>query len=233
LRGEVCDRGLCRDEPECLFADECGQGLDCVNNACVQGGGGGGEGEGEGEGPRAGLYGDECRGGAQCESDLCLNTAGGGRCTQRCANDAQCPGLDVCTAVGNRAVCAPNDAGGACRDPIECNFGLCINDPGAGSAVCSLPCDDQARCPQNMGCGLILTAQGDVLWACVPTGGNCNRAFDCATSRCVPDGIGENQGYCSHDCRNDRDCTLGNRCCPVQDGQRCVNICVRGAVCPG
>ena len=244
LPGEVCSLGTCRPEPDCVFREDCPGGQDCVNGRCQPPGEGEGEGEGGGEGegeggcpPRAGAYREDCRCRAQCASEMCLDTppqGGDGVCTQACGGDADCPGLDACSPVGGALVCAPNDAGEECGDPTDCTFGLCVNDPAAQRAVCSLPCEDTSRCPQAMGCGIVMAQGGQRLWACVPVGGRCGAGAGCTTGRCLPDRVGAGAGYCTNDCLDDRYCTLGSTCCPVPDpnDRSCpVGVCVRGG-CP-
>jgi len=129
-------------------------------------------------------------------------------------------------------VCVPNDVGEACRDPSECNFGICLNDPAGGGAVCTLECADALRCGQGMGCGRVLNQQGGESFMCVPVGGRCAAAAGCSGGRCMPDRIGAQQGYCTHDCRTSADCDLGAVCCGVPAPDGCpVGVCVR-AECP-
>jgi len=235
LVGELCFRGRCKGAPVCIFEADCEPGEDCVNGDCVEQ-----VAEGEGEDPcpaRAGVYGDDCDCAAQCGNGLCLGTAnpGGGVCTRACQNDGQCPGIDVCAPLGGASFCAPNDSGEQCDGPEECNLGLCINNPAQQESVCGVPCPDHTKCPQAMGCGAVLTAQGNVVWACVPVGGDCDRAADCPTNRCLPELPDDQNGYCTNDCRPENpggDCVLGAACCGVlgPNGMP-VAICVRGG-CP-
>jgi len=241
LDGEICDRGTCREEPDCIFAEDCARGMDCVNGACAAVGEGEGEGEGPGEGEgegegECGGYGGVCANKDDCCNELCLDIPppqdGHGVCTDHCFNDDDCLGLDVCFSVGPHSVCVPNDVGSDCRDPVECSFGLCINDPNTRRAICSVACANRGRCGQMMGCGRVNDQAGQALWACVPVGGRCTRAAECTTARCLPDFAGAATGYCTNDCRNDSDCALGSNCCGIPDPEGiAVNVCVRGA-CP-
>ena len=247
LPDEVCSLGLCREEPECVFAEDCPWGMDCSNGACAPLGPAEGEGEGpaegEGEGPaegegegECGGYGLACARKDDCCNELCLDVPpaqdGRGVCTERCLDDGDCPGLDICYPVGAHDVCVPNDVGESCRDPVECGFGLCVNDPATRSAICSVACASRGRCGQTRACGRVNDQAGQALWACVPVGARCTRSLDCTTARCLPDFAGAQTGYCTNDCRNDTDCTLGSVCCVIPDaGGVAANVCVRGA-CP-
>ncbi len=231
LPGEICDRGTCRGEPECIFAEDCGADRDCVNGECRARDPAEGEGEGE-----CAPYGGVCSGMADCCTELCLDVPPPlddvGVCTDHCFADAECPGLDVCYPVGDHRVCVANDVGDACRAPVECNFGLCINEAGGMQAFCSVACTNRDRCGQTRGCGRVFTGDGQPLWACVPVGAVCTRASQCTTNRCLPDHVGAATGYCTNDCRGDGDCAFASACCPIPDPEGVlVNVCVRGG-CP-
>ncbi len=228
---------------DCARNSDCEDGLTCVQGQCVEGG----EGEGgEGDDPppcpgapgRAGVpadYGDGCQRASQCSCDLCFDEApagGDGVCTAYCVQDADCPGLDTCETIGNVSACVPNDVGDECRDPAQCNFGICLNDPAAGEAVCTKECDNRLECGQSFGCGIVRNQQGGDSYACVPVGGRCGAAAGCAGSRCLPDAAGGDQGYCTNDCRTSADCDIANVCCGIPGPDGCpVGVCVRGA-CP-
>lgn len=254
LPDELCDDGRCRGVPDCIFPDDCEDGLTCVQGQCIEQGGEGGEEAGEEGGEEGGEidepapcpggpgrpavpgdYGEACARAADCSCDLCFDEApagGGGVCTGYCVQDSDCPGLHTCETVGAVRACVPNDVGDECRDPSECNFGVCLNDPAAGDAVCTKECDSRLECGQGYGCGMVRDQEAGDSWSCVPVGGRCGAAAGCSGSRCLPDAAGVNQGYCTNDCRTSADCDIGNVCCGIPGADGCpVGVCVRGA-CP-
>ena len=259
LPDELCHEGRCRAVPDCVFPDDCDDGLTCVQGHCIdqgdEGGGqeGGDEGQpGEGGGDEGGGqvgecpgapgrpavppdYGQDCQRAADCACNLCFDVApvgGSGVCTGYCLTDVDCPALDVCRELDGVRACVANDVGEGCRDPAECNFAICLNDPAGGGAVCTLECESRLDCGQGMGCGIVRNQQGGDMYACVPVGGRCGAAAGCSGSRCLPDRAGGDQGYCTHDCRTSADCDLGNVCCGIPGADGCpVGVCVRGG-CP-
>lgn len=239
LPGEICHMRRCRPEPECIFADDCAPPLVCVDGACQQRAGApdGGAEEVDGGAPdcpaRAGRYGDECECSAQCTTEMCLDIAMVGRtatCTRACDAMTACPHLDLCVPVGASQICVPNDAGQPCRGAFDCLFG-CLSG-GDGEARCTAPCADASGCPQGWGCSPMATDAG-VQRFCVPAGGLCAGAVDCAGGRCMPRQAGDMLGYCTLDCGNAWDCPQPWSCCAIPDAQGyLVRVCVNGPVCP-
>lgn len=240
-----CDRDLMCVEDRCVEVGEEGEGEVGAEGEVGEGGEVGEEGEGVEEPPPCpggpgvpGVpadYGDVCARASACSCDLCFDEApagGDGVCSAHCQADGDCPGLDTCETIGNVRACVPNDVGDACRDPSQCNFGICLNDPADGGAVCTKNCDSRLECGQGFGCGMVVDQQGGDSWSCVPVGGRCGAAAGCSGSRCLPDAAGGAQGYCTNDCRTSADCDIGNVCCGIPGADGCpVGVCVRGA-CP-
>lgn len=101
--GEYCNAGECSPIPMCATGDPCAYGQCSL------------AGETAGMCVVRGQDGAPCDQGNDCMSRLCLTSAhAGSYCTEACADDADCAGMQRCAMVGGAQVCAPLDVSGGC-----------------------------------------------------------------------------------------------------------------------
>ena len=225
----------------------------------------------DGRAPGMGVYGDMCRCGSDCASGWCVeNKLRAGRtCTEECEGDNFCPGIDTCVQVsvaGPTAecpdpnpdgpepgdlvgVCIPNETGLPCARADQCTLGICLEPPRPArwinvQSVCTVPCQDDRRCPNGFTCQDTPGAQGRVCGPEVEVapcrsfdqcGGVCNPS-DANTTVCIQLEDG-GEGYCSCTCASARDCPLGFACdavtLPSQDPRRPGHcVLMAGYRCP-
>ena len=153
--------------------------------------------------------------------------------------DTGTPSLD---GVSNDDVSAncPGGAGCPCAENIDCETGLCIDDPSlAEGRACARPCGSQ--CPSGYLCRPLTGPAGDISNFCVPHYGHlCD---PCATSKdCQALGLGDaactNQGklgqFCGVACQVSADCPKSYTCetVPSAEGPSSKQ-CVRAPDQPG
>ncbi len=126
--------------------------------------------------PLGGLFGDDCSPGrSPCQSGTCLDLGTARVCTLTCASGA-CPDGFACrkavlpNASGEIDVCFPNgggQAGASCEfGPAACSTGLCIRKD--SGSICTMPCTEDAQCPQGWTCDVQLAVTSQSVQACIP-----------------------------------------------------------------
>jgi hypothetical protein len=144
-----------------------------------------------------------CDPGLQCLGSYCLagNGTGGGP-----------PGPPAAGAVG-----------AACRQPTECNDGLCLSSEALPGGYCSKSCGADVLsfgdgCPAGAACTQINEATSLCLSLCGPAA-PCRTGYVCTAS-------GRNS-VCQPRCQNDRACRPGEGCNTTS------GLCEKGARAPG
>ncbi len=144
-----------------------------------------------------GQYGDRCDCGNDCRSGLCLRNplnGGVGECTQSCADNGACPGIDRCVQSlypGIREacpdpglpyedgdvidVCAPNETGSVCVVPEDCPIdGVCLAPPNpvpgqvAIPSQCAARCQRDNQCPAGYRCDQVRAQGNELIRVCAP-----------------------------------------------------------------
>ncbi|MBU1240822.1 hypothetical protein KJ865_14005, partial [Myxococcota bacterium] len=185
-----------------------------------------------------------------------------GMCVESCDEQTLCPSGSSCVDYGSVSFCMPTCAsndecrdgyscidftcvplqplGAACDDTADClpcsTQELCLNDQDleCTESICSIPCSDQAQCPEGTVC-----AESGGEYRCVGvyfpqgagTAGSLCAAQDCAQDfTCLTDLKGfESLAFCSNECATDRDCPPSMTCRDV-DGQS-TPFCVPREYC--
>jgi hypothetical protein len=168
--------------------------------------------------PTDGPYGAACHCKQECATALCienkiLNSA---ICTQYCQNDAQCPGPDVCVAVGDTSVCILNDSGQdtSCDPDLAfCYKGFFLTNK-LGNCACTTPCNKADECPEGFGCHVLGADK-----VCVSTGEVCSATYNPCFGECA--GFSE-PGFCTNLCILSTDCPNGWTCQPIGQG---LSVC--------
>jgi len=170
--------------------------------------------------PTDGPYGAACHCKQECTSALCienkiLNSA---ICTQYCQNDAQCPGPDVCVAVGETSVCILNDSGQetSCDPDLAfCYKGIFLTNK-VGKCACTTPCNKAAECPEGFGCHAIGADK-----VCVSTGEVCSSEYNPCFGECAGN-LDVGVGFCTNLCIVSTDCPNGWTCQAIGQG---LSVC--------
>lgn len=170
--------------------------------------------------PGNGPYAAACSCEQECESGLCIvnKIINAGTCTQYCANDAQCPGPDVCVPVDAVAVCLPNDSGQPTScDPDQaiCYKQLFLQNK-LGKCACTAPCTTKADCPEGFACHVMGTQKG-----CVSVGEVCATGYIPCFGVCAGNPA-QGSGFCTAICVSAADCPTAWSCTPIPDG---VSVC--------
>ncbi len=138
-----------------------------------------------------------------CGDGTCNGNENGQNCTTDCAN---CPGDSWCS-------CAENG---------ECSSGVCASNA-SGTKKCAQLCS--GSCPAGYQCKEAPVAGGDIITACIPTGGGF-----CGDTKCQSF---ESQTSCAQDCKPATQC--GNGVCNSGESfSNCPADCKCGnGVCDG
>ena len=126
--------------------------------------------------------GGACSSDDDCQSGLeCLREMPGGMCSQTCEDE--CPDGSVCVDLAGQGYCfRACDGDGDCRGGYTCSMGHC-----------DLPCEDDEECPEHARCD----DGGCRYREDQPLGDACLMDEQCATGRCLLDGL---TGYCTETC---------------------------------
>lgn len=168
-------------------------------------------------------HGAECETSGQCSSGYC---AAVGEETRRChspCRDGQgmCLAGEVCFAnadscgacVEARFVAPPRDQGEPCEEDSDCVDGVCMDD--AGVRFCARACEGSDECDEAFHCRASRCIPG----ALEDIGGGCLENGDCATGFCATQG---EQRWCSAFCESIESCPLGFACTDLGEQSICT-----------
>lgn len=167
--------------------------------------------------------GAECDASGECSSGYC---AAVGEETRRCHSpcgdqQAMCLAGEVCFAnEGSCGVCVdaqfvapPRDQGEPCQVDSDCGDGICLDD--AGVRFCARACEAAEDCDDAFHC------RGS---RCIPgaleeIGGACLENGDCSAGFCAAQG---ERSWCTGFCESIDDCPLGFSCSAAGDSNICT-----------